>query len=205
MNRLLCRLAVPGLALLLAAGCAVSGPEPAFRRPPAAEGKWERVREAEKTRPSFHSGGIRGLESRTNAEWLALAASLEHAPLTRRLAEVNAFFNRWPYREDKDVYGVAEYWATPAEFAVSSGDCEDYAIAKYYALRHLGVPAARLRVATVWNRTRGEAHAVLVAYGDEAEVFILDNFSDRVRPRDAYPQYDLLLYVNEEAEWARKP
>lgn len=39
-----------------------------------------------------------------------------------------------------DIYTTSDYWATPYEFlARDKGDCEDYVIAKYFALLHLGI------------------------------------------------------------------
>ena len=42
------------------------------------------------------------------------------------------FFNSVKYSDDKDIYGINDYWASPYEFlARDRGDCEDYAIAKF--------------------------------------------------------------------------
>jgi predicted transglutaminase-like cysteine proteinase len=78
-----------------------------------------------------------------------------------QLKMVNAYFNRWPYRLDIDVYGESEYWATPQEFLRLSGDCEDYSITKYYALKQLGLPVERMRIVMLIDTIRGIAHAVL--------------------------------------------
>lgn len=118
-----------------------------------------------------------------------------------RLKTVNAFFNRWPYRLDIDVYGVSEYWATPNEFLRLSGDCEDYSITKYYALRSLGVPADRMRIVMLLDTIRGIAHAVLaVRQGDET--YVLDNLSDLVLPHRRYEHYKPQYSVNEQFRWA---
>ena len=56
------------------------------------------------------------------------------------VTKVNDFFNEVSFSFDKDIYGVSDYWATPFEFlARDKGDCEDYAIAKYFVLNHLGI------------------------------------------------------------------
>jgi predicted transglutaminase-like cysteine proteinase len=52
--------------------------------------------------------------------------------------ETNRFLNDWRYKPDDQNYGQRDYWATPLEFLRRSGDCEDYAIAKYVTLRELG-------------------------------------------------------------------
>ena len=43
---------------------------------------------------------------------------------------------------DFTQHGEADRWSAPlATFATAKGDCEDYAIAKYVALREAGFPA----------------------------------------------------------------
>ena len=74
-------------------------------------------------------------------DWSRLLARLAREPRREQLRAVNLFVNRWPYRPDQDTYGRRDHWATPLEFFANSGDCEDYAIAKYVSLRRLGVPA----------------------------------------------------------------
>ena len=68
----------------------------------------------------------------------------------QRLREVNDFFNRRRRLQDDAVtWGVPDYWATPLEtLGKRRGDCEDYAIAKYYTLRPRACPA-KLRLVYV--------------------------------------------------------
>ncbi len=190
-----------GLLLVCLTACAAPWAEPSVPVSPARYDQWERVRLAEQERPSFTASGLRGAAEDRNAAWLALAAALRHQAFAERLEQVNAFFNQWPYKKDQEVYGVEDYWATPAEFAARSGDCEDFAIAKYYALRFLGVPACRMRLAAVWNHARDEGHAVLLAYGNDGLPRVLDNFNDTVRPLASCRHYQPVWYVNEDAAW----
>jgi predicted transglutaminase-like cysteine proteinase len=118
-----------------------------------------------------------------------------------QLKTVNGYFNRWPYRLDIDVYGENEYWATPLEFLRLSGDCEDYSIVKYYALKQLGVPVDRLRIVMLNDTIRGIAHAVL-AVRQGGEIYILDNLSDLVLPHQRYGHYQPQYSVNEHFRWA---
>ena len=65
-----------------------------------------------------------------------------------QLVAVNGFVNAHRYMPDDRNWGVRDYWATPGEFLTRSGDCEDYAIAKYLSLKELGSglePAGRSR------------------------------------------------------------
>lgn len=97
---------------------------------------------------------------------------------------VNDTLNRIPYLTDQAHWGQADYWATPAESVASDGgDCEDYAIAKYYMLKELGVPLERLRITYVQALKLSEAHMVLAYYPrPDAEPLVLDNLDRRVRP-----------------------
>jgi len=108
-----------------------------------------------------------------------------HAANERELlAEVNTFFNRLPFLTDFAHWGVEDYWASPAESVASDGaDCEDFSIAKYFALKELGVPIQRLRITYVKAVRLNQAHMVLAYYPEpNAEPLILDNLEDAVRP-----------------------
>lgn len=133
--------------------------------------------------------------------WQKILHEARHQSGLERLKTVNTFFNRWPYRLDIDVYGTSEYWATPHEFLRLSGDCEDYSITKYYALKQLGVPIDNLRVVMLYDTIRGIAHAVLaVRNGDD--YYILDNLTDMVLPHRKYEHYQPQYSVNERYRWA---
>ena len=71
---------------------------------------------------------------------------------SQKLDAVNAFFNDMHFVEDAKLWQVADYWATPLQLvAVGAGDCEDFAIAKFFTLVVLGVPVSQLRMTYVWN------------------------------------------------------
>jgi predicted transglutaminase-like cysteine proteinase len=105
----------------------------------------------------------------------------------RLLRAVNRFFNRIPSTTDLAHWRVEDYWATPSEALASNGaDCEDYAIAKYFTLKELGVPVSRLRL--VYARTAREAHLVLAYYPDpRADPLILDNLHGSIESASDRP------------------
>lgn len=199
------RALVVGVALLAPAGCAKTPvPEPSYRLPADDLPKWARVRDAENLDPSFTANGLAMPDAARAAEWRRLCKSLPTASDMEKLVAVTRFFNKWPYTRDEALWGVDDYWALPREFALWSGDCEDYAITKFYALRHVGIPAARMRIAAVWNTKRGEGHAVLLVRVENIE-YVLDNFTDKVLPKEAVTHYDPVFYVNEETLWVHDP
>jgi len=117
------------------------------------------------------------------------------------LKAVNAFFNKWPYRLDIEVYGRTDYWASPKEFLKFSGDCEDYSIAKYFALQQLGFKAQNMRIVVIKDRIRNIGHAVLAVYMDDT-AYILDNMSNLVLPHSKYRHYIPQYSVNGANRWA---
>ncbi len=122
-------------------------------------------------------------------------------PRGQRIQAVNGFFNRWPYKLDREIYGVSEYWATPKEFMARSGDCEDYSIAKYFALRKLGFKKEELRIVILMDRIRGIGHAVLALYAKD-EIVILDSLSNLILPHSRYKHYVPQYSMNETTRWA---
>jgi predicted transglutaminase-like cysteine proteinase len=96
------------------------------------------------------------------------------------LEKVNDFFNKVSYTTDKDNYGVTDYWATPFEFlARDEGDCEDYAIAKYFLLKHLGIPSNKMYITYVGVVGYEQSHMVLTFFDTpSSEPFILDSFNE---------------------------
>jgi len=82
-------------------------------------------------------------------------------------SEVNASMD---YVSDDQQYGVPEHWAV----AVTAGDCEDYALVKFAALRAAGVPLEKLRLACVWAENNLGYHAVLVVTCGASD-WVLDN------------------------------
>lgn len=136
----------------------------------------------------------RGARERINA-WVDFARVQKVAPRIARLLDtpcaeldalqtVNAFFNRIPFLPDATHWRVEDYWATPAELTASNGgDCEDYAIAKYFLLKELGVPVERMRITCVKATRINEAHMVLAYYASPgAQPLIPDNIENNVRP-----------------------
>lgn len=119
----------------------------------------------------------------------------------QKLARVNRFFNAWRYRSDTENYGVSEYWASPAEFMLRSGDCEDYALTKFFTLRLLGFRDDRMRIVIVADSRRAISHVVLAVYQDD-EVLILDNLSSRLDRQESYPHYAARISFNENGYWA---
>ncbi|MGN8262178.1 cysteine protease LapG [Pseudomonas sp. SMSB3] len=136
--------------------------------------------------------------------WQALMATQSQGSELQRLQVVNRFFNQQlRYVEDIDLWGEVDYWATPIQALLKgAGDCEDYAIAKYFSLRRMGIPAEKLRITYVKALRQNRAHMVLTYYSSpQAQPLVLDSLMDAIKP--ASQRTDLLpVYAfNGEGLW----
>ena len=123
-----------------------------------------------------------------------------------RLEAVNRFFNQARFVSDAEQWGVEDYWATPAEFLLQdAGDCEDFALAKYFALLRVGVPPERLRLTYVNALALGQPHMVLAYYPrPEAEPLVLDNLMAEIRPASLRPDLKPVYSFNGVGLWLAK-
>lgn len=116
--------------------------------------------------------------------------------------EINRLFNRRPYVSDVEQFNLPDKWQSPLDLLEGGGDCEDFAIAKYFALRQLGVPDDDLRIVVAQEPTSGSGHAFL-AVALEGREMILDYDVSRpvrqtltpVRPRYAFNASKRWLFV----------
>lgn len=126
-----------------------------------------------------------------------------------KLQAVNQFFNqRIAFREDIEVWGQLDYWASPMEMLEKGeGDCEDYAIGKYFSLLALGMPVNKLRMVYVRAQMGAAggvvaAHMVLAYYAAVgADPLILDNLVADVRPAARRPDLAPVFSFNSEGLW----
>ena len=115
-----------------------------------------------------------------------LIARQHSEPIATQLKEVNRFYNQFSYVEDKTLWGQKDYWATPFEFiGKNGGDCEDYVISKYIALRSMGVPDDKLYLTYVKAVKQNVAHMVLSYFETPESIpLVLDNYNPRILSAD---------------------
>lgn len=209
-------------------------PRPPFPKPRARaphRGAWNRGRRVVLALLLVGSLGVSGPGSAWNADRLGQAAARLGTPAVEgardlrgllvtvaRLEEparaglVNEFFNRRiAFAEDLDAWGMPDYWASPLEVLVKGrGDCEDFAIAKYFVLRASGVPAQRLRLVYVRAQTAGRdgypglviPHLVLAYYARPADdPLVLDNLVREVLPASRRSDLTPVFSFNSEGLW----
>ncbi len=121
-----------------------------------------------------------------------------------KLEAVNRFFNEVRYSSDMKVYNKSDYWATPWEFlGKDRGDCEDYVISKYFALKYLGIDPKKLFFTYVRSTKFKAPHMVLTYFKTpRSEPLILDNNNRKIFP--ASKRKDLIPIYNFNGEVLQK-
>ena len=112
-----------------------------------------------------------------------LMVSLKEATEQEKLVKVNDFFNRLQWKDDREVWGQKDYWATRMEFlGKGAGDCEDFVTAKYFTLKQLGVSTQKLYFTYVKALDYNQAHMVLSYYDSPKSIpLVLDNINPNIK------------------------
>jgi predicted transglutaminase-like cysteine proteinase len=139
--------------------------------------------------------------------WFDMMLASYHLTAPEKIKNVNDFFNQLNFIDDIKLWGDKNYWATPIEFiGVNGGDCEDFAIAKYFTLLELGIADQKMRIMMVKALTLNQYHMVVSYYEAPSSVpLILDNIDFRIKPasqrNDLVPIYSFngkQLWLNKE-------
>ncbi|TXG82603.1 MAG: hypothetical protein E6R12_11355 [Sphingomonadales bacterium] len=133
-----------------------------------------------------------------------LLAEARKLPRLEQLRLINKALNGHRYITDPENWGVPDYWAAVRQFLARNGDCEDYAIAKYMALKALGYSIDEMRIVVLQDENLGVPHAILaVASGDG--YLILDNQIGEVLPDRLIVHYRPIYSINERSWWLHQP
>jgi len=127
----------------------------------------------------------------------------------RQLRLVNRYINKRRYRRDRRQTSLSvapggeavlrNHWTTLLEFLRRGGDCEDYAVAKYFLLRELGYPAEDLRVLVTYEKLARDYHAVLAVRREDGSSWLLE--SDNTIVKGKHRRYRFIYALNEEGIW----
>jgi predicted transglutaminase-like cysteine proteinase len=138
-------------------------------------------------------------------DWQTLINEARSIPEPDKLKRINDFFNRRvQFGDDQTIWNAPDYWATPLEtIGKGAGDCEDFAIVKYFSLKELGVAKEKLRLTYVKAKIGGassnvsQAHMVLTYYATtDAEPLVLDNLLNDIRPASRRPDLTPVFSFN---------
>jgi predicted transglutaminase-like cysteine proteinase len=123
-----------------------------------------------------------------------------------RLGEINRAINL-AIRPLSDLaqYGAIDVWSSPlVTFASGAGDCEDYAIAKFAALRLAGISPEDLRIVVMRDTISGDDHAVAAArlgghwlmLDNRRMAMIEDAYVRNYRPTFVIDQHGVMKYAD---------
>lgn len=135
-----------------------------------------------------------------------LMNSLKNASEKEKLIKVNQFFNQVRYQSDMKTWGMKDYWATRLEFlGKDRGDCEDYATAKYFTLKQLGISESKMYISYVKATKQKIAHMVLTYFETKRSIpLVLDNYDKRILPATSRPDLIPIYSFNGEALYLAK-
>ena len=128
---------------------------------------------------------------------------LKGADLTReqQVRLVNRYINRQRYEDERisSKSKAGNQWQTLTGFLHRGGDCEDFAVAKYFMLREFGVNAEDMRIVVGREKRRATHHAMLAIRFDEG-VWLLEN--DDTIHRNGNRDIKRFIYaINEQGIW----
>jgi predicted transglutaminase-like cysteine proteinase len=136
-------------------------------------------------------------------EWNAFIDGVRNSSREEQVRAVNREMNDKPYVTDPVNWHMADYWATPLQFLRKDGDCEDYAISKYMALKALGFSVEDLRIVVLQDTNLGVPHAVLVVFL-QGRALVLDNQVSGIVPADSIHHYHPYYSINEDGWWLHR-
>jgi len=136
--------------------------------------------------------------------WQLFLQKIKRLPVIEQIKQVNRYANNKAYTLDIENYGIADYWATPKEFLLNSGDCEDYAIIKMLSMKWLGYDVDAMRVVVVQDTNLRVPHAVM-AIEKNNDILILDNQIEEVISHSDIYHYVPVYSVNHGRWWMHVP
>ncbi|HBE91289.1 MAG TPA: sulfate adenylyltransferase [Gammaproteobacteria bacterium] len=138
--------------------------------------------------------------------WCQLIETGKNYPDRIKIEKVNDLINKAEFIYDAPQWGKGDYWATPYELLIANkGDCEDFAIAKYFTLRELGVADSKLRLTYVKSVKLDQAHMVLSYYPRHGSVpLVLDNLNPEIQPSTSRKDLIPIFSFNGTGLWTAK-
>jgi len=136
-------------------------------------------------------------------EWQSFLDKIHDLNPEEQIRAVNRAMNDKPYVTDPVNWHMADYWATPLQFLRKDGDCEDYAISKYMALKALGFQVNDMRIVVLQDTNLGIPHAVLVVF-HQGKALVLDNQVSGIVPAERIHHYQPYYSINEEGWWLHR-
>jgi len=180
---------------------ALYGTTEVFSRSLARFPQWQdAMARADADRASGRTCAANSVQGCLPAGFADLVARVRDLPDMAKLDAVNRAINAHPYVPTQQNWHRSMYWETPAEFFAKGGQCQDYAIVKYLALKAAGMGDDQLRMLVLHDTALGLDHAVLVATVN-GTAYLLDNLNAKVVPASAVGHYRPYYAINQSGYW----
>ena len=118
----------------------------------------------------------------------------EEQRVGQRLQQINTFFNKFRYKRE-----ITDYWKCRPEFLDDGyGDCDDFAISKYFSLLKLNINWDKLKIAyanIIINDIK-EAHMVILYQHSKKLTLILDNYDLKIHRLDNRKNLEIVFTFN---------
>jgi len=124
----------------------------------------------------------------------------------QKLERINYKVNKIRSMKDKQSQGVGDYWSSPKEFLIDGrGDCEDYAITKYFSLKDVGIDKSKLYLAIGKVKYAPTSHMVMLYFKTKTSIpIVLDNLSWRILPLNKRSDLTIKFIFNENDSYLLK-
>ena len=199
----------PGPAMLFKKSIEPFGQPTALLMDGGLRDKWlgvQRRLDDEMVQLALCDGDREGCVSSAALQFLAIVDSARARDGRARLGEVNRAINlAIRPASDLALYGQIDVWTSPlVTLAKGAGDCEDYAIAKFVALRLAGIAPNDLRIVVMHDTLSGEDHAVAAARLDghwltldnRRMAMVEDSDVRNYRPTFVIDQHGVMKYID---------
>ena len=145
------------------------------------------------------------VNGRVTQTWKDNISKIKALNLSReqKIVAVNEFVNKsLTYVDDGQVWGLSDYWATPTQSLTrGTGDCEDYALAKYFSLQQLGFTDNDMRLVILKDTRKNVLHAILVINNPNGGNYVLDNQNQSVMMDSQIAYYNPIYSINSSNWW----
>ena len=148
---------------------------------------------------------VENVESKSIKQWQALIEDAKNDNEWQKLNRANQFINNAYVESDNKLWGKADHWATPLEFIrKNAGDCENFAIAKYFTLKSIEVAETKLVITHAIIKKTRKAHMVLLYRETESSLLVLDKNRRQITLLSQQADLEAIYGFNESDLWIMK-
>ena len=117
----------------------------------------------------------------------------------QKFERINYKVNKIRSMKDEQSQGVGDYWSSPKEFLIDGkGDCEDYAITKFFSLKDVGIDKTKLYLGVGKVKYSKTSHMVMLYFKTNTSIpIVLDNLSWKILPLNKRSDLTVQFVFNE--------